>query len=265
MAVTVHNLGSGSSGNALAISVDGRTLLVDCGLSPRAIRKGLADAGVPASGIVAIAVTHEHGDHVRGLEGFDLPVLASGGTLDALGIAGARAERLGPGRETAFDGFAILPIRVSHDAAEPCGFAIAAGGVRIVVCTDLGRPEPALAELLPEADLIVLEANYDPHMLASGPYPAHLKRRIRSGSGHLSNEDCGRLLGMALARRSSQPTVWLAHLSRTNNRPEIAREHVSGVLESHFVSCTVEAMRRGGMGQRWAPGERPATQLGLGL
>lgn len=213
------SLGSGSSGNAFLLQSHEATVLLDCGVGVRAINKALSVCG-PLS---AVVVSHEHGDHVRSLSSVlskhACEVVASAGTFGAIGTPeGARLMRAG--ERFQIDSLTISFVGVSHDAAEPCGFFIESPETSIAVITDLGCVEPQTLEAISAADSIVLESNYDETMLSCGRYPAHLKRRIRSAVGHLSNEDCAAAL--AHSARSTVSGIWLSHLSDKNNVPQIA-------------------------------------------
>ncbi len=233
--LTIHNLASGSSANALLIRSRGVTLLVDSGLPVRRLQSALSPLGVTSEDIDLVFITHEHVDHVR-----SLPQLVRRGAMVITSRGTARAMRL---KEVDYvpavadkrhdvAGFSLLPIAVSHDATEPLGLLVEAGDTKIAVMTDLGRVDDQHIEALASADLIILEANHDLDMLRLGPYPAHLKRRVTSGVGHLSNADCGKALRSALTRSGQDPQIWLAHLSETNNRPVTAattvRQHIPG-------------------------------------
>lgn len=270
MTVVVRSLGSGSSGNALLIDHGGTSLIVDCGVGPRALIAGLKAAGRAVGEVDAVLLTHEHVDHVRSLprilkEG--VPLVATAGTARAAGLAAAATEAIALGRDTAIAGASVIAIGVSHDAAEPCGYHVRMAGIAVTIVTDLGRPEPALAAYLAASDLIVLEANHDEALLRRGPYPAHLKRRVLSATGHLSNADCGRLLGDALAGSRRRPTVWLAHLSTTNNRPPLARRTVQRALAERGLTPPVVAIPRHGHDLVWQPGEPSgeAVQLSFAI
>jgi len=270
MVASVRSLGSGSSGNALLIDAGTTSLVVDCGIGPRALVAGLAAANRTIGELKAVLLTHEHVDHVRALprvakEG--VPLIATTGTARAAGVPPKSVESVRDGREVRIAEASVVPIGVSHDAAEPCGYHIRLAGIAVTVVTDLGRPEPALLEYLAASDLIVLEANHDEALLRAGPYPAHLKRRVLSPTGHLSNADCGRLLGDALATSARSPTVWLAHLSTTNNRPALARQAVERALVVRGLTPPVVPLPRHGHELVWRPGEhrRVAVQLSLTL
>jgi len=223
-------LASGSKGNSAVIEGATGTLLIDAGLSARELFRRMASAGLDPSSIDAILVTHEHGDHIRGLDvlarKLDVPVYGTEGTLrDFLEF---RRVSKKPLRHTTcrynepfpIGDFCIRPFATSHDAAEPCGFIITDGDCRIGYCTDTGIMTPAMLELLRPCDGIVLESNHCPEMLANGPYPESLKRRIRSKHGHLSNQAAAECLhGFG----KDVPRVILAHLSEVNNTPDKAR------------------------------------------
>ncbi|MCC6944310.1 MAG: MBL fold metallo-hydrolase [Thermomicrobiales bacterium] len=232
---TVHNLASGSSANALLIRQNGVSLLIDCGLPIRKLQASLKSLDMKIDDIDLLFVTHEHSDHVR-----SLPQLKRAGVTIVTSAGTARAMRMGPaefvaaraGQTYDMAGFTIAPCAVSHDACEPLGLMVETGGLTISVMTDLGQISPGHIEVMTAADLIILESNHDIDMLRLGPYPPHLKRRVLSGTGHLSNVDAGKALRSVLARSNRDPVIWLAHLSETNNRPATAattvRQHIPG-------------------------------------
>lgn len=268
--ITVRSLGSGSSGNAVLIDTGDSLVAIDCGIGSRALANGLRLANRSLSDLDAVLLTHEHTDHVRALPRVvqsQIPVVATAGT--------ARATRLPVAGWTHIRGKASLPLRslevtalsVSHDAAEPCGFHIRCQSHAITVLTDLGVGHESLHDYLLESDLIVLEANHDEAMLRSGPYPAYLKRRVLSPSGHLSNADCGALLTAALPANGRARTVWLAHLSTTNNRIDLAEQGVRTALRAHGRDDQVVALPRYRQDVVWQSTEaEPApSQLRLDL
>lgn len=220
-------LASGSSGNSIVIQSGGTSVLVDAGLSARRTLGCLEGMGIDPRALDALLITHEHEDHVRGagplVRGLGLPVYATAGTLDAIG------ERLGPdctrvtvrvGTALSLGSFRISPFSVSHDSADPVGFSVGNGRCRLAIATDLGAVGDAARRHLSCADCVVLEFNHDERMLLEGPYPWHLKERILSGRGHLSNGDASREI-VRLAR-GPLSTLILAHLSAENNTPELA-------------------------------------------
>jgi phosphoribosyl 1,2-cyclic phosphodiesterase len=228
-ALSVCVLASGSKGNAIYIS-DGRTnLLFDAGLSGREIQKRMQEAGLSAADLHGVVVSHEHSDHVRGVgvlaRRYHLPVYVSASTAAAAAPQLGRIEDLRTIRiGTTFnvDGLQIHPFSTSHDAQDPAGFTISHQSCKIGIATDLGIATGMVRHHLKACDLLVLEANHDPRMLAEGPYPWPLKQRIKGRSGHLSNEASRDLL--AELKHSGLCHVILAHLSETNNTPAKARE-----------------------------------------
>jgi phosphoribosyl 1,2-cyclic phosphodiesterase len=220
-------LASGSKGNCFFIEGESGALLIDAGLSYKETIRRMAAADLDADKICAVLVTHEHGDHIRGLEvlmkKLDIPAYATEGTLHDFLHNRRTSDKPIDCRvcrhedEFTVGDFSIEAFKTSHDAVEPCGFVIKENGLRFGYCTDTGILTSPMLEKLRRCDGIVLESNHCPDMLANGPYPEFLKRRIRSQHGHLSNKaaaDGMRLLGKDL------PQVILAHLSETNNTTE---------------------------------------------
>jgi phosphoribosyl 1,2-cyclic phosphodiesterase len=259
----VRSLGSGSSGNALVVETTGAAILVDCGLSAATIARGLRSGGWSPESLSAVVVSHEHVDHVRSLQRVlkaGVPMISSSGTHRALdvGIASFWPIRLGDCQELG-GRFNVTALGVSHDAAEPCGFCIDADGVRVTVITDLGTADNALVDWIAASDLIVLEANHDEDLLRRGPYPAHLKRRVLSATGHLSNHDCGQLLRRALSGSDRARTIWLAHLSAVNNRPDLAVATIATALGDARAAHDVRALPRQGAPIVWRSDEPIGT------
>ncbi len=220
-------LASGSKGNCFFIEGESGALLVDAGLSAKEILVRISAAGLDAGRIDAVLVTHEHGDHLRGVDvlirKLDIPVYATEGTLHDFLHNRRTSDKPVDCRVCRYDDmfaigdFSIEPFATSHDAAEPCGFVIRENGLQVGYCTDTGILTPSMLERLRRCDGIVLESNHCPDMLANGPYPESLKRRIRSKRGHLSNPAAAAGL-QALGK--DLPQVILAHLSETNNTPD---------------------------------------------
>lgn len=240
-------LASGSRGNALFVSAGRTGLLIDAGLAGREIEKRLSLRGIAMERLTAIVVTHEHTDHMKGVgvlsRRWGLPVYMNQETRKAgAGQLGSVAteECFESGRPFAVGNLKIHPFAVSHDAADPVGFAISFNGVRIGIATDLGVVTANVTMHLKHCALVVLEANHDADMLESGPYPWPLKQRIRGRSGHLSNRDAARLIGEI--RHDGLRHVILGHLSEANNTPEKAMAAVGRVLAN--ASIHLEAARQ---------------------
>lgn len=268
----VTSLASGSSGNALVVEHAGQALLIDCGGPPRRLAQALRQAGVPLARLAAVLLTHEHSDHVAGIDAIpralEVPFVMSPGThaagpiLDGIpAFAGRPVVEQAVGSTRGVGPFAVTSFPVSHDGAEVCGYLIEAEGHGVAVFTDLGLAESHLHEPLTRADLLVIEANHDEELLWRGPYPWPLKRRVASARGHLSNAACGSLLCEVLPDRGRE--VWLAHLSRTNNREQIAASTVANTLHAHGhhpTAHTIRVLPPYKVSVRWEPAPR---QLGL--
>jgi phosphoribosyl 1,2-cyclic phosphodiesterase len=248
-------LASGSKGNCVVIEGRSGSLLVDAGLSAKECLLRMERAGIDAGNIEALLVTHEHTDHIRGVDvlarKLDIPVYGTEGTLaDFLGFRRTSAKPLvhhtcRDHEQFVVGDFMVEPFSTSHDAKEPCGFIISEGDIRMGYCTDTGIVTPHMHDLLRHCDGIVLESNHCPDMLQNGPYPESLKRRIRSKRGHLSNPAaaaCLRDFGRDV------PPVILAHLSETNNTPEkamgTAREGLGLFYEMERVTVATQCGSR---------------------
>jgi phosphoribosyl 1,2-cyclic phosphodiesterase len=249
----VTSFGSGSNGNAFLVQAGSTALLIDAGVPIRLLRSGLQHAGIGDGELTATFITHEHVDHVRAAAQLcryqPVPFLATEGTIGELRHCRADWTRIRATVSMRIGEIDVTPVAVSHDAADPVGFVVEHGGVRVSLFTDLGETTVDVCSALSDASLIVLESNYDEQMLRSGPYPAHLKRRIRGPRGHLGNADCGELLAAHMGERTSD--VWLAHLSDKNNRPEIARASAEACLGGAATCPTITPVPRFGSSITW--------------
>ena len=236
------SLGSGSEGNGLLVETGGTAaggrafrVLVDCGFGAREVERRLARLGCPADEVDAILVTHEHGDHAGGAfrlaRAHGIPVHLTHGTLRACPqSAGCEALLRVIDSHAPFDlgGLRVTPFPVPHDAREPVQYLLDDGDARLGVLTDIGHPTAHVAQVLSGLTALVLETNHDAAMLAGSDYPPVLKRRISGPYGHLENGDSARILGSLDRSRLRQ--VVAAHLSRQNNRAELARAALAAVL-----------------------------------
>ena len=226
-------LGSGSKGNALVVEYGRTRVLIDGGFSARELERRLARLDVSPASLDALIITHEHGDHWRGVVRFSrrhqLPVWLTPGTH-----AARRADDLGhielysPHEPFAVGDLELFPYPVPHDAREPAQLVVGNGDKRLAVLSDIGTATPHVRAMIDGCDALVLESNHDPEMLASGPYPAALKARVGGSRGHLSNAQAAELLG-AINARDLQHLV-VAHISESNNRPELARAALAAPL-----------------------------------
>ena len=254
------SLFSGSSGNSVYIQSGGDGILIDAGVSLRAITKALEAIGAGMERVRAVFVTHEHSDHIRGLPvlagHYDVPVYASPGTVAGIAAeTGLSADRLTPLTTGCCaevgQGLCVSSFPTSHDSRESVGFRIHLDGGDVAVATDLGLVDDSVWEGIRECRLVMLESNHDVGMLCNGRYPYFLKRRILSRTGHLSNDDCAAVLP-ELAQEGTAHFV-LAHLSRDNNFPELAVETSVAQMKLHHLTAdqdyTIEAAPRTGPGR----------------
>jgi phosphoribosyl 1,2-cyclic phosphodiesterase len=220
-------LASGSSGNCTLVEGTRGRVLIDCGLSARAAATRLRQVGCDPRSIDAIVVTHEHADHVAGVRMFSrrfgAEVRTSPATAAAAGITAGDVAGLAPmeaGCPFVIGDLNLSPFSVPHDAADNVGLAVECDGTRLGYVTDLGHITSLVTERLRQCDVLVAEANHDTAMLKNGPYPWSLKQRILSRHGHLSNDEMVELIREVASPRTRR--IFLAHMSETNNRPDLA-------------------------------------------
>jgi phosphoribosyl 1,2-cyclic phosphodiesterase len=238
--VRFASIGSGSEGNGLIVEAGTTRVLIDCGFGVRDAAARLARIGVEPSSLSAILVTHEHSDHVGGVPAFaarhGIPVWLTFGTLTVVGDRFVGMERIygfDSSDEIVIGDLAIRPFPVPHDAREPVQFALGDGVRKLGMLTDIGIPTPFVAESLSGCDALVIECNHDPALLANGDYPPTLKRRIAGRHGHLDNDAAADLLRAMDCSRLQH--LIAAHLSRQNNRPDLARAALAAA-----VNCTAD-------------------------
>ena len=230
------SLCSSSGGNANYLGTFAGGILFDAGIGVRNFQKAMSLAGVPPEAVQAICITHEHSDHIQGLQSiaarYRVPVYGSRGTIGALEekglLTGLPEVHILEGPEE-IAGFLITPFHTPHDSAESTGFHVdTESGRSVGICTDLGYPSDEVLQGLLGCDFVLLESNYDRKMLQNGSYPPFLKQRIRSRHGHLSNDQCAQTIEQLVYNGSTQ--FVLGHLSEENNRPEIALAHSRNYL-----------------------------------
>lgn len=235
MRVTV--LGSGSAGNATLVEAGGARLLIDAGFSGRDLERRLLDVGVQPKDVHGIVITHDHGDHTRGMgvlaRRHDIPLFLTEKTRAACATLLNGREDVRTYRSSepfAVGMLEVRPFLTVHDAADPVAVTVAdrATGARLGIATDLGRPTAAVRAQLARCDMLILEANHDDALLWTGPYPWSVKQRIASSHGHLSNRAAAEL-----ARELYHPAllnVVLAHLSEHCNDGALAADAVGASL-----------------------------------
>lgn len=219
-------LGSGSQGNGTLVSSGSTLVLVDCGFSLRETERRMAALGVHPAQLKAVLVTHEHADHVHGVElmsrRYNVPVYMSEGTRSGLRKPVVAARRVRCGDTFDIGELQVRVVQVAHDAREPTHFVFSDGKRRFGQLTDLGSWCPRITNHYSDLDALVIEANHCRDLLAGGPYPYYLKQRVGGDRGHLNNHQAAGLVA-ALGWQGLQHLV-LAHLSQKNNLPERARQ-----------------------------------------
>ncbi|BEQ14009.1 MBL fold metallo-hydrolase [Desulfoferula mesophila] len=234
MSLSFCTLASGSKGNCIYVAAGEQAVLIDCGLSARETIRRIEARGLSPHAVKAILITHEHTDHTRGVrvlaKRLRIPALATEATWAAAKDTDAvRYQPMCAGRGLEMAGIQVHPFSVPHDAADPVGLVLTAGGVSLGVATDLGAPTGLVRRRLAGCAGLVLEHNHDARLLAEGSYPPWLKQRVRSAQGHLSNDQGAELLAELIHPGLKQ--VVLAHLSEQNNRPELARRAAQDCLD----------------------------------
>jgi phosphoribosyl 1,2-cyclic phosphodiesterase len=235
MGLSFTILGSGSSGNTTLISDGSTHILVDVGLSGRETVRRLRECGIEPDAISAIVISHEHGDHCRGVSPFakklDIPVFMTDGTFSGSGmnLDPKKHQRINSGESFDFRGIHFTSFAVPHDSVDPLGFVVEKDGIKIGIALDLGYLSNLVLERLKDCDGIILESNHDVQMLKIGPYPWALKQRVMSRRGHLSNDAVAQYLGNEFDGKARH--VILAHLSKQNNLPELALLSAQRALE----------------------------------
>jgi len=236
------------------------TVLLDAGLSARETVRRMVSAGLCPESLSGVILSHEHRDHLSGMgpvcRRFKLAAYMTGKTFkNAKPLLGAlpRVEPFSCGADFSIGTLCFRPFSISHDAADPAGFTVSAHGIKVGIATDLGVCTSVVAHHLSGCRALFLEANHCPDMLDAGPYPWHLKQRVKSRIGHLSNQAARDLLGRVLWPEVTH--VVLAHLSETNNLPEKALSVVGEALGNH--SASLIAAHQEQVVDVWIPAKPP--------
>jgi phosphoribosyl 1,2-cyclic phosphodiesterase len=224
-----YSLSSGSSGNCYYLGNGDRGILIDAGISVKSVNKFLKEIDVPMNSIMGILITHNHTDHIKGLQVLtrrtSIPAFTTRKIWNSIlssrsDISGDCIREIPLQQKFHLAGFEIESFPVSHDAPETIGFQICAGDLKVTFATDLGIICQTAARYIRSANMIVIESNYDEQMLINGRYPYYLKARIKSDRGHLSNRQTAEFLAEVFNHNMSN--ICLAHLSKNNNTPETA-------------------------------------------
>ena len=234
--MTICTLASSSSGNCTIISQGNTHLLIDAGISLRKINQGLKALDLTPDDIAGVLITHEHSDHVKGLEMLTkyhkTSIFSSRGA--GMGICCSKPH-IEPyindfeiGASFEMGDIIVSSFNIPHDACQSVGFCLKADGKTLAYATDLGYITQEVMDAMRGVEIAIIESNHDTQMLKSGPYPASLKRRVSSKYGHLSNSDCGKFAVELV--KSGTKYLQLSHLSRENNTPALAKKTVEQAM-----------------------------------
>ncbi len=249
MYINFKPLASSSKGNSTYISTNETSILIDAGLTCKRIIEKLNNINVDISTIDAIFLTHEHSDHTKGIgvisRKYNIPIYATSKTIkyildsNKLGDIDKRnINIIYPFEKCVINDICLTPFDIPHDASQPVGYLVQANGFNIGVATDFGHATEDIKYYLKNLDILLLESNYDEKMLLNGQYPYHLKRRIKSDVGHLSNIDAGNLLCDIYSKKLKY--VFLGHLSDENNSSLVALETVKSILDNNNIKYNID-------------------------
>lgn len=234
------SLGSGSKGNAIYVASERCQLLVDVGFSCRQIEKRLEEQSLNVDELDGILITHEHVDHIRGLEVLQkrkkIPIYCNQETARAIqsSCSIVLPFRIFPLHESfSIEDIEVTPFSIQHDTLDPTAFTLESEGIKLGICTDLGCVTSLVRTHLKNCNYLILESNHDVEMLHASDRPAHYKQRVLGRQGHLSNEQCGQLLKEIA--HAGLAKVFLAHLSDECNEPSIAHKIATEAL-SEFTT-----------------------------
>lgn len=252
------SLASGSSGNCYYLGTETYGILIDAGISVRSIKKALKEHNIGMETIRAVFVTHDHADHIKAVgtlgEVLYIPIYATAATHEGIKRSYCLTEKLHSsvrhlvkGCPVQIEAFQIEAFEVPHDGTDNVGFSVNIDGKTFSFLTDLGEITPTAEAYIARSNFLIIEANYDEEMLRMGNYPPHLKARITSSTGHLSNQTTAHFLANHFPPGLTH--IWLCHLSKDNNHPELAYKTVEYKLREHglIVGKDVQlcALRRG--------------------
>lgn len=271
MSLFIASLNSGSNGNCYYVGSRDEAVLVDVGISCRETEKRMKQLGLDIKNVKAIFVSHEHGDHIKGVSvlanKYKLPVYITTATAKNGPILIKHLSKSFSADEPVHIGkLCITAFAKKHDAGDPHSFIISHNNVTVGVFTDIGIACGNVQRYFKQCHAVFLESNYDEVMLEKGRYPIHLKNRIRGGEGHLSNRQAAELF--AAHKPAFMTHLLLSHLSKENNTPELAAasfapysKEVNITVASRYEASSVFHIT--GDGEAKAPVFARPVQLGL--
>ncbi len=244
MKIKFISLASGSSGNCYYLGTETYGILIDAGIGIRTIKKVLKEYNITFDTIKAVFVTHDHADHIKAVghlgEKMNIPIYSTTLIHEGINRSYCMTEKLHTSayilekqRPMRLNDFTIESFEVPHDGTDNVGYCIEIFGKVFSFLTDLGQITDTAARYIDKANYLIIEANYDDEMLKMGPYPKHLKERIYSDNGHMSNIDTATFLAENFNKHLEH--IWLCHLSKDNNHPELALKTVEWKLRNKGV------------------------------
>jgi phosphoribosyl 1,2-cyclic phosphodiesterase len=253
MQINFISLASGSSGNCFYVGTKNYGILIDAGIAVRNIKKRLRNAGLDLNKVRAVFITHDHIDHIKSAgvlsEKSFLPVYATAKTHNAMDNSCVFRQKIYSDKfiiekklPVAIDDFKVEAFGISHDGCDCVGYTIYCNDKRFTIITDLGYICENAKEHILNANYLVIEANYDEQMLDSGKYPLSLKQRIKGNTGHLSNRQTSEFLAENINEKLSH--IWLCHLSKENNSPQLAYKTVAEKLKEKNINVNLYVLPR---------------------
>ena len=244
MRLKFFSLASGSSGNCYFLGTDDYGILLDAGINSRTIKKILKDNDIEMEQIMAVFITHDHADHIKAVgslgEKYGIPVYATKAVHEGINNSRYVEQKLYSSRRilekeqpVQVRDFRITAFEIPHDASDCVGYYIKLGEHNFVLATDIGHINDTLARYARVANHLIVESNYDKEMLTQGNYPPFLKERITNGTGHLSNIEAAEFLAANFDLHMKN--IWLCHLSRDNNHPELALKTVEMAMGQYGI------------------------------
>jgi phosphoribosyl 1,2-cyclic phosphodiesterase len=244
MKIQFLSLASGSSGNCYYVGTPEYGILLDAGIGLRSIKKILHDNGIEIEQIMAVFVTHDHSDHILAVGGlgikYKIGIYATKAVHEGINRSRYIYRDLTESRKIIEKGqpvqvkdFTITAFEVPHDSSDCVGYSVQFQGETLVLATDVGCISETVAAHIKQANHLIIESNYDAEMLESGSYPPFLKQRIVSGTGHLCNTETANFLANNFHPQLS--SIWLCHLSKDNNLPELAYQTVEKALTENGI------------------------------
>ena len=245
MKIKFLSLASGSSGNCYYLGTETYGILIDSGIGVRTIKKSLKEYGLALERVKAVFITHDHADHIKSVgtlgEKYGIPVYTTPEIHVGINknycmtekLTSASVRYIHKEEPIQLEDFKITAFEVPHDGTDNVGYCMEADNKVFSFLTDMGEITPTAAQYICKTNYLVIEANYDEEMLQMGPYPQHLKVRIAGPNGHMSNRNTATFLAENL--NENLKNIWLCHLSKDNNHPDLALKTFEYIFRSKGI------------------------------